>query len=459
MLLKALDKANILVLGLGSSGVSAVELALCHRASVTALDENASDSLTQTAGRLSNRGADIRLDWTADQWSSPVDLAIISPGISPESTLGRLAESLSCPVISEVEFAYHFCACPIIAVTGTNGKTTTVELLVHLLRSAGKRVIGAGNIGLPLSAAATRSAHLDFIVAELSSFQLERIDAFTPLAAALLNISDDHLDRHHSAEAYLDAKLNLFRNMRNPQRVVMHADLLEQAAVVNRPLFAGGQQQLVGARREDAPYRVAADGVLWCGEAGSLGISGADLKLRGDHNIDNVLAALGLCSAVGVSPHSVVGAVRSFAPNAHRQELVAVHKGVRFVNDSKATNPAAMIEALRTFGGSMVGKILLIAGGQNKRLDFEPVIPYLQQYVREIYLLGEAKEHLAQLWSSHICCQSLPSLSAVVGMALENAVSGDTVLLSPGCASQDMFRDYADRGNSFSYEVKRRVEA
>jgi UDP-N-acetylmuramoylalanine--D-glutamate ligase len=457
MLPKALEKANVLVLGLGSSGVSAVELALCQRANVTGLDEETNDFLAESAERLCNRGADIRLDWTTDHWSAPVDLAIISPGISPDSTLGRLAAGLKCPVISEVEFAYRFCGCPIIGVTGTNGKTTTVELLVHLLRAAGRRVIAAGNIGLPLSSAAMRSAHLDFIVAELSSFQLERIDAFTPLAAGFLNISDDHLDRHHSAEAYLGAKLNLFQNMRNPERIVMHADLVEQGAVADQVLFADQRQQLFGARCERAPYRVAADGALLCGAAGNIGITGADLKLKGDHNIDNVLAALGLCSAVGVAPHSVVDAVRSFAPNAHRQELVAVHNGVRFVNDSKATNPAAMIEALRTFGCSMVGKILLIAGGQNKRLDFEPVIPYLQQYVREIYLLGECKEHLARLWSSHICCQSFASLSAVVGVALENAVAGDTVLLSPGCASQDMFKDYADRGNSFSYEVRRRV--
>ena len=460
---------SILILGLGESGLGAAELALFHGANVTILDANISDKLEERANRLINRGATVCLDWISQDWEKPVDLAIISPGIPADSKLGQLAASLSCPLISELEFAYHFCNCPILAVTGTNGKTTTVELVVHILKTAGKRTLAAANIGFPLSEAALKSASLDVIVAEVSSFQLEHIDKFSPLGAALLNISDDHLDRYPDRKAYLKTKLRLFSNITNPKRIVLNASLLErkevQDSLPDHPSLpvAFGELSADDLRKTQASRSFYSHQKQICQDDGNgpvpvMPIS--DLKLQGQHNIENVCAALALAQMVGVAPSEAVPAIRKFAPSAHRFELVAVHDGVKYINDSKATNPDALIQAIRTSQATHLrrnGKIILIAGGRDKKMDFTPVIPYLAASVKEVYVIGESREDLSQAWSPHVPCMMLSSLAACVQSAIENATGGDVVLLSPGCASQDMFSSYVERGTIFSQEVRRRL--
>lgn len=451
---------HVLVLGLGISGVAAAELALLHGARVTVLDAFSSDTLSERASRLANRGAEVHLEWNTDAWNQPVDLAVMSPGIGPESVLGRLAEALSCPVQSELEFGFLRCACPVLAVTGTNGKTTTVELIVHMLRGAGYKALAAGNIGLPLSEAARKSAGLDYIVAEVSSFQLERADGFTPLAAAILNITDDHGDRYQNFDAYLAAKMRLIANMRNPRRVVVRDDVYELPIMQRHELFSQSPPQLFAAAENGtADYLIDEKGHLAWRENGNVTrlLRSDELRLQGTHNAENVLAALAMCNAAGIEHEAVLPAVRKFAPSAHRLELIATHGNVRYINDSKATNPDAMIQALRTCAANSKGRILLIAGGRDKRMNFESVTPCLQAHVKQVYLLGETRNSLAALWSQHVSCRTYASLSAIVDDTVDDAEPGDTVLLSPGCASHDMFSDYTQRGNQFAQEIRRRI--
>lgn len=453
---------QVLVLGLGISGLAAAELAALHQGQVTVLDSASGKAVDERAARLQAKGIGVRLEWQSPTWASAVDLAVISPGIPATSPLGRLAASLTCPVLSELEFGYAYCRCPVIAITGTNGKTTTTELTTHCLKGAGKRALAAGNIGLPLSEAGRRSERLDFIVAEVSSFQLEGVDRFAPVAAACLNVTSDHLNRYRDANDYLQTKLRLFARLTDPGQVVLKRELWDVPAVRQYPLFA--HRPPVTFSAEDgavADYFVDAHGQLSWRHAGTVEVllSRTELKLSGQHNLENVMAALALCRLAGVPHAATVEPAKRFAPSAHRLELVAVNNGVRYLNDSKATNPDALLQALRTCGAELRngGRILLIAGGRDKRMDFEPVVPLLKQLVKEVYLLGESKDHLARLWSPHVACQKYNSLAAIVERTVEEARSGDIVLLSPGCASQDMFEDYADRGNQFCTALRRRL--
>jgi UDP-N-acetylmuramoylalanine--D-glutamate ligase len=458
------ENKHVLVFGAGISGVAAAELALQSGARVTVLDGFTNATLVERASRLSNRGATVHLEWAAETWRESADVAVLSPGIGPDNVLGRLAQSLSCPVLGELEFGFAYCACPVLAVTGTNGKTTTVELAVHLLKGAGCKVIGAGNIGLPLSEAARKSAGLDYIVAEVSSFQLERADGFAPLAAAVLNITDDHGDRYENFDSYLKAKMQVIANMRNPRRVVMRNDVYALPGVRAHPLFSQDRPMCFAPVGDDnAPidsdYLVDSTGHLaWRrnGTAEPL-LHRNKLRLQGTHNAENALAALALCEAAGVTLGAVLPHLRTFAPSAHRLELVTAHNRVRYINDSKSTNPDAMVQALRTCAASRKGRILLIAGGRDKRMNFKPVIPYLEAHVKHVYLMGETRSTLASLWSPHVACRMYASLSAIVDDAVDDAEPGDIVLLSPGCASHDMFSDYTQRGNSFAQEIRRRI--
>lgn len=464
MVVGPVKNKHVLVLGAGISGVAAAKLALRSGARVTVVDGFTNATLVERASQLSRRGATVHLEWAAETWREPADVAVLSPGIGPDDVLGRLARSLSCPVLGELEFGFAYCACPVLAVTGTNGKTTTVELAVHLLKGAGCKVIGAGNIGLPLSEAARESAGLDYIVAEVSSFQLERTDGFAPLAAAVLNITDDHGDRYENFDSYLEAKMQVIANMRNPRRVVMRDDVHALPGVRAHPLFSQDRPMCFAPVGDDnAPsdsdYLVDSTGHLaWRrnGTAEPL-LHRNKLRLQGTHNAENALAALALCEAAGVTLDAVLPHLRTFAPSAHRLELVTAHNSVRYVNDSKSTNPDAMVQALRTCAASRKGRILLIAGGRDKRMNFKPVIPYLEAHVKHVYLMGETRSTLASLWSPHVACRMYASLSAIVDDAVDDAEPGDTVLLSPGCASHDMFSDYTQRGNSFAQEIRRRI--
>ncbi len=454
--------SHVLVLGLGVSGLAAAELALALGAEVTVLDAADSPALRQRAESLRPKNGTVQLAWDKPAWDgSAPDLAVISPGIPPESILGKLAASLTCPVISELEFGFRHTACPILAITGTNGKTTSTELLTACLQGAGRRALFAGNIGVPLCEAARRSAELDFLVVEVSSFQLESCETFAPLAAAILNLTPDHLDRYAGMSPYAAAKARLFRHLPRAGQVVLRPDVLEFPEVRAALPEDGSTPVLFSLEdRPDAHYFLRADGHL-CRRDRTGGTTALlhrdELRLKGGHNLENVLAVIALAELAGVPFAAFRDALGAFAPSPHRLELVTERNGVRFINDSKATNPDAVIRAIEAVQAGASGKVLLIAGGLDKGLEFHSLRPWLARHVKQVGLIGKCRESLAQQWRDIVYCKIFSSMAEAVDDAIIHAAPGDTVLLSPGCASMDMFANYAERGQVFCNAVTRRM--
>ena len=449
-----------MVLGLGLSGNAAAELAAQTGADVDVLDEGHSATLEERAEALARRGVRVHLDWHDTQWQGTPQAVVMSPGIPSGSCLGRLAAGMTCPVISELEFAFRYCSCPVVAVTGTNGKSTTVELITHCLKGCGRRAALAGNIGIPLSGTVPKTGTYDYVVVEVSSFQLERIRTFEPLMAVLLNLSPDHLDRYDTAQDYYRAKFRLFANMTRRRNAVLHHDLLDAQDVMSALPSDDSTPATFSLDADSrADVYLRPDGVLCqrCGEVERPFVQRSDLRLAGNHNLENVLAAAAVCTGLGVDPMSLARPLKTFAPSPHRLELVAAHDGIRYIDDSKATNPDALCRAVAAVGQKGRKNVLLLAGGLNKGLDFAAAAERLQPYVREAFLMGRCRDQLAAQWGTAMACKSFVSLAGAVDAALESAVSGDTVLLSPGCASQDMFANYAERGAAFTELIKRRI--
>jgi UDP-N-acetylmuramoylalanine--D-glutamate ligase len=451
---------RVLVLGLGVSGVAATRLARQLGADCVALDGGSGEKLAALGSELAACGATVELGWPAERDLPPADLIVISPGISPRSPLGRRAYASGTPVVSELEFGFRHCQCPIVAVTGTNGKTTTVELTTHLLASSGLRVQAAGNIGLPLAECALSSAQYDLLVVEVSSFQLEAVDRFRPHAAALLNVTPDHYDRHGGHAPYLAAKLAMLRNLPESSRMVLRHDVAELPEV--RQLLGGrrGAPILFSPAESPGSAFFAEQGALYERRHGeTVRLAGLDeLALPGTHNVENALAALALVRAAGHSPQRAAAGLRSFRPSPHRLEVVADVDGVRYINDSKATNVDALCRALEAISATHPGRrVLLIAGGVDKDIDFSSAHGPLEKQVRDAFLIGTCKDRLAKEWQGVVSCHCCLTLEDAVSAASDHARPGDVVLLSPGCASQDMFHNYAHRGDQFRALAKRRA--
>jgi len=453
------SKQKVLILGLGRSGFASANLAARLGAEVFVVDTRIDDNLTEKAESLKHRGVKVYLEWNSTKWEQDIDFAIQSPGIHPQSILGKLANKLPCKVISELEYGYQYCACPIIAVTGTNGKTTTVEIITSCLKKLGKNVMAAGNIGLPLCEAAMKSSELDLLIVEVSSFQLEKIEHFTPLAAAVLNVSEDHLDRYDDFEQYFKAKFKIFKNMKSAN-IVLRSDLLA-SQLVRDILNRQKQSYLLFSSKDILEDGFFVDNEGWlCQKIDNKKIRlmhSTKLKLKGMHNVENVLAAMALCFCANIDPQTLVSGLEMFIPSPHRLDMVALHNGVCYVNDSKATNSDAVKRAINTVSGNITGKILLIAGGLDKNINFQSLAPLLKKNVKKVFLIGQSRKKMAEQWQDVVYCKQHASLAAAVDAAVDNAQSGDAVLLSPGCASQDMFVDYVHRGRKFCELVKKSI--
>ncbi len=451
---------RVLVLGLGASGAAAVRLALSGGAACRALDGGQGGGLVATAAELTAAGAEVTLGWSAATPLPPADLIVISPGIPPRSPLGQQAVQAGVPVVSELEFGSRYCACPMLAITGTNGKTTTVELTTHLLAAMGLRVQAAGNIGLPLAACAQESAELDALVVEVSSFQLEAVDRFRPTVAALLNVTPDHYDRHGGPAPYLAAKLALFRHLPDAGTIILRRDLAQLPEVRELLASRSGQPLLFSATpADDCAFFADATALYERRDGQTVRLAGLDeWTLVGPHNVENALAALAVVRAAGYCPEQAARGLASFRPSRHRLELVAERDGVRFINDSKATNVDALCRALETLAPTAPGRrTLLIAGGVDKDIDFASALSWLEKQVREVFLIGTCKGRLAKEWHGVVSCREFLTLDDAVAAATAAARPGDVVLLSPGCASQDMFQNYAHRGDQFRALVERRA--
>jgi UDP-N-acetylmuramoylalanine--D-glutamate ligase len=433
------------VVGLARSGVAAGLALRARGEEVIGCDAGAPEepSLKDAAGRLREAGVEVHLDATGAALAARAGTLVKSPGV-PQDAPGVLeARRRGIPVLGELEVAWRLVPNEFIAVTGTNGKTTTTEWIGHVHREAGLPVAVAGNVGTAVSSLAGSLGPDVTVVCEASSFQLEDSVEFSPEAAVLLNLAPDHLDRHGSYEEYVAAKLRIFANQGNDDIAVAPVDLdvSDLGGCAHRVRF--------GARAGAELSKRA--GYLWWDEAPL--IETAQIALPGEHNHQNAMAAAAVCLARGMPAETVADGLRTFRGVAHRLELVATQDGVSYVNDSKATNVASTLVALRSYPSG----IHLIAGGRGKRQDFSPLAPLIAERCRAVYLIGEAAGELAEARApSGIELHASRDLERAVAAARTAAAPGEVVLLSPACASYDQFRDFEARGERFRALVEGR---
>ncbi len=471
----AIDARSIAVIGLGRSGIAAALLARRELpgAAVTVVDRKPEAELGDAPARLRRAGAALSLGEAA-ALPAGVDLVVKSPGVPNEAPAVAAALSAGVAVWSEVEFAARFLTNPWIAITGTNGKTTTTELTGRILRDAGRPVEVAGNVGRALANLPGAIDPAAVVVAELSSFQLEHTVRFRPEVAVLLNLTEDHIDRHGSYDGYVAAKLRVFENQRDGDLALVNLDDPGVAAVL-ADLPGGGRRggfTLAGAGPAVAPTAGATaiealagvdDGAVWLRTAAGRErlCATAELALKGDHNLANSLAAAAAAAAVGVAPADIAHTLRTFPGVAHRLQVVGTAGGVTWVNDSKATNVDAALKALTAY----CGPVHMILGGSLKGASFDPLAAGTEGRVKEAILIGRAAAPLREAFERRAAVGEgatpfvvLPDLAAAVAHAARTAVPGDVVLLSPACASFDQYRNFEERGEHFADLVKRLEE-
>src|SRR5882757_1792008 len=382
------------------------------------------------------RAQDVRVicGAAANEDSSTYQMAVLSPGIDPASPLVRNFSTRGIDIIGELELGWRACEIPVIAVTGTNGKTTTTELLAQMLNACGQRTIACGNIGKPLSEVAREKQPFDVLTVEVSSFQLETIRTFHPSISLWLNFAPDHLDRYRSVSEYRAAKLRIFENQTDADVAVVNAaDALPKI----RP-----RRITFSAYSNRADFRLS-DGAIVYENQPVLRL--ADTKLRGLHNIENLMATLAVGVARGLSFAQMVPAIRDYEPRPHRCEFVRALDGVEYVNDSKATNLDAVEKAL----AAQTKPVVLIAGGKDKGFTFDPLRSLVKDKVKSTVLIGEMAESIRRSWDGAVKSEIATSLADAVESARSLARAGDVVLFSPGTSSFDMFKSYADRGDQF----------
>ena len=426
---------NIAVLGAGLSGIAAALLLKSEGAHVTVLDSaEEKDLLKSTIDNLRAQRVRVICGTAADEDSSAYQIAVLSPGIDPASRLARNFSSRNIDMIGELELGWRFCEIPVIAVTGTNGKTTTTELLAEMLNACGQRTIACGNIGKPLSAVARDKTQFDVLTVEVSSFQLETIQTFRPSISLWLNFAPDHLDRYRSVADYRAAKLRIFENQRAGDVAVVNA--------IERLPGVRARTITFSAYADQADIRLSEGAIVYQNEA-VLRLS--DTKLRGLHNIENLMATLGAGMARGLSFREMVPPLCAYDPRPHRCEFVRELGRVSYVNDSKATNLDAVEKALR----AQTKPVILIAGGKDKGFTFDPLRSLVKEKVRSTILIGEMAESIARSWNGAVKSEIASSLADAVERAHAVAKPGEIVLFSPGTSSFDMFKSYADRGDQF----------
>jgi len=423
------DPGRALVVGLGKSGEAAAVL-LCDLGwQVVAVDVAAVD-----ASALASAGIDVRAP-SSDP--VPADLVVRSPGVPRGFAPLAAAYAAGTPVWSEIELASRAMSNPIMGITGTNGKTTTTELLAHLLREGGLDAVACGNVGTPMAGLAGEIAGDIWLVVECSSFQLEDIATFRPHAAVLLNVTPDHMDRYPDFEAYRRAKLNLFANQGPHDLAILAAGMESMGKSPTRRVVACGSP--------------GPDAVSWA--EGGLHVQGlglvapwSDVPMLGAHNRENVMAAAAMAAHAGMGAEQIARGLATFGGVPHRLEVVGVADGVTFVNDSKATNPAAAIAALDAYPA----QVRLIAGGSSKGTAFDDLASAAAGAVVHAYLIGQTAPDIARAFEGeHVASTLVPDLPTAVSRAAADARPGDVVLLAPACASFDQFSGYEHRGEVF----------
>ena len=433
---------RVVVVGLGASGVAAARLCLRRGARVVVTDRKPRGALSNAALELEPLGATIAAGGHAEAGIELADVIVVSPGVPPLAEVSA-AQARGAAVWGEIELAARTAAhvAPVVAVGGTNGKSTTTSLVGRMLEASGKRVFVGGNLGTPWAAHADEP--FDAIVLEVSSFQMERVDRFHPHVCALLNVTDDHLDRYDSFDEYIGAKGNAFaRQVETDWAVVPVGD----STCSTQARRGKGQLVTFGP---GATVDVASDAVV--DRRGGARFAYAHIALAGAHNMLNVAAAIACVRPFGVDDAAIRDTLSSFRGLPHRTALVAEVRGVRFYDDSKGTNVGAAVTAL---DGLREPKVVLIAGGRDKGGSYAPLAAVLERKGRGAVLIGEAADAIARAIGDRVPVLRAGSMQHAVKSAFSLAQAGDAVLLSPACSSFDMFRDYKHRGDEFQRAVR-----
>jgi UDP-N-acetylmuramoylalanine--D-glutamate ligase len=439
---------RVLVVGLARTGVATSLFCAARGARVTATDSRAENEIGEVIAKLKGAGVTLELGSHNEKTFLEQNLIVPSPGVPGDEAHLQAARAKGITIWSEIELAYRFMKGRLIGITGSNGKTTTTSLVEHILKAAGMQTILAGNIGTPLIGCVDAMKDDTCTVVELSSFQLELIDTFRPNIGVFLNLTPDHLDRHHTFEAYGAAKARLFENQTGEDAAILNADdaaTTPYAPSLPRVYWFSRKQRVaqgVYVRSEEIVFRQ--DGTE------EILLKVEDISLRGAHNIENVLAAAAAARLAGAPAAAIAKGVTSFAGVEHRLEFVAEIAAVRYYNDSKATNVDATLKALDAFPG----RILIILGGKDKGSDYTALQKPLREKAILALLIGTAAEKIEKQISGSVALERAETLERAVETASHAAQRGDVVLLAPACASFDQFQNYEHRGRVFKDLVK-----
>jgi len=444
-----LKAKKVAVIGIGKTGLATARFLAGREARIAVTDAKPISAWGEASAALDNLHADLTVAPYGSEILTDTDLVVPSPGIYPDNPILVEAVRRGIPVLSELELAWRFLKTPLVAITGTNGKTTVTSLIGEILRVAGKKIFVGGNIGAPLIGYVDGPQDADWAVVEVSSFQLQWAQTFHPRIAILLNVSSDHIDYHGSFHAYREIKETIFAHQDVGDLAILNADeettaslcgrlavrteLFSSSVAVNHGMFLAGEtlfHLLSGGEKEEYPL--------------------AMIHLPGRHNCENVMAAILAARACGCTPPLITRAVDAFRGIAHRIEYAGEKNGILFYDDSKGTNVGAVMRALESFSQP----VILLLGGRDKEGDFQTLAPLIRKSVKELLLFGEAREKINGLVGGVVQTTLAPTMKEAMEKAYRSALPGDVVLLSPGCASFDEFRDYKERGNRFQEWVR-----
>ena len=444
-----LKDKKVLVVGMARTGIATAKFLKARGSMVTTTDAKPEEEMREAIQEL--KGMDLSTEWGGHQPETFLkqDLIVVSPGVDLSMDPVQRAIRHGIRVISEIELAYHFIDVPILAITGTNGKTTTTLLLGEMLKEDGKRVGVGGNVGEPLILFADGGDRWEVLVVEISSFQLEAIEEFRPRISLLLNITEDHLDRYFSYTDYIEAKVRIFANQNSGDQAILNKD---------DPIVMQSREKVKAKKVMFSMRERPKEGAFSDGQTIFLRLGGkeeefslAQTPLKGVHNVENMMAALTAARIFGCSKKAVQDVLDRFKGLEHRLEFVREIGGVRFYNDSKGTNVGSVVKSLQSFSEP----VILIAGGKDKNGDLSPLKELVQKQVKHMILLGEAKERMNRDLGELTDTVMAKTMEEAVSLARQKAKEGEVVLLSPGCSSFDMFRDYKERGKVFKEAVRR----
>lgn len=447
MIQNDLRNRRVTVVGLGNSGYNAANLLIDVGAKVRATDSGTGEATERHAAKLKSRGACVETGAHTEGFMKDSELIVVSPGVEDSSLPVKWAMSHDIPMIGEMELGYRFCKGKVIGITGTNGKSTVTTLIGDILKAGGKHAIVCGNIGNSLCGEIPRIRHDSWVVLEVSSFQLEKIDSFHPRIAVILNITDDHMDRYRTLREYFSEKEKICINQTPDDYLVLNHDAENLGPIRNR----ARAKTFLYSRSGNTNGAYLKGGDIICEVSGAPVkiLSIPDITLKGVHNIENVLACAVVGTLAGIRADKIKDAVRNFKGLRHRMELVSVVDGVEYIDDSKGTTVDSTKRALESFNNN----VILIAGGKDKNSDYSAVRDAIRNRVSHLIVIGEAKGRIRQALGSSVETHDAADMRDAVRMAKTLATNGASVILSPMCSSFDMFRDYKHRGDVFREAV------